>query len=83
MNQIMKGKLSLIFYSKKMSEVYSRKKTNPFTKLIAQAQNVLKLHHKVHFIGTNSTMVMNSEIRNVGFIEAHWNNNDIDDLTLS
>lgn len=79
----MKGKLSLIFYSKKKSKVCSRKKTNPFTKVIVQAQNVLKLHHKVNFIGTNSAMVMDSEIRNVSFIEAHWNNNDIDDLTLS
>lgn len=76
-----KTKLNILF--QKMSKVYSRKKTNPFTKLIAQTRNVLKLHHKVHFIGTNSAMVMNSEIRNVGFIEAHLNSNDIDDFTLS
>lgn len=48
-----------------------------------KTRNVLKSHHQLHLIGIDSAMAMDSEVKDVDFFEANWNNNNLDNPTLS
>lgn len=48
-----------------------------------KTRNVLKSHHQLHLIGIDSAMAMDSGVKDVDFFEANWNNNDLDNPTLS